>query len=220
VTRRVYVPQRPPWLILASCAALGLTASGIAVAGEPQATVPQSALHACAVMSSDSARLACYDQLAGRTAHSSAAPANAPTPSTAPPSAAPQPAAAAQASASVAPPAAAPQAAAAVAAGGAAGAAAKAPSAAAPARDSFGLYAAEHPAPAVAQSLEARVTELGRSPGGHTTVALEGGAVWELTDSADPLLGVGDLVTIHRAALGSFLLETPAKRTHRVRRLH
>ena len=52
------------------------------------------------------------------------------------------------------------------------------------------------------------------------TVALEGGAVWELDDGADPLLAAGDRVTIHRAALGSFLMETPAKRTHRVHRLH
>jgi hypothetical protein len=50
------------------------------------------------------------------------------------------------------------------------------------------------------------------------TVTLEGGQLWEL-DDADPLLAVGETVSISRAALGSFLMETSTKRTHRVRRL-
>jgi hypothetical protein len=50
------------------------------------------------------------------------------------------------------------------------------------------------------------------------TVTLEGGQLWEL-DEGDPLLTVGDTVDIRRAALGSFMMETPSKRTHRVRRL-
>jgi hypothetical protein len=49
-------------------------------------------------------------------------------------------------------------------------------------------------------------------------VALEGGQVWEL-EEADPLLAVGDTVTLRRAALGSFMMGTPAKRSHRARRL-
>jgi hypothetical protein len=50
------------------------------------------------------------------------------------------------------------------------------------------------------------------------TVTLEGGQLWELED-ADPLLAAGDTVTIARASFGSFLLETPSKRSHRARRL-
>jgi hypothetical protein len=34
------------------------------------------------------------------------------------------------------------------------------------------------------------------------------------------LLAAGDTVTITRAALGSYLLRTPSKRIHRVRRLN
>ena len=49
-------------------------------------------------------------------------------------------------------------------------------------------------------------------------MTLDNGALWELDDS-DPLLAVGDVVTIRRAALESFILETPSKRRHRALRL-
>jgi hypothetical protein len=89
-----------------------------------------------------------------------------------------------------------------------------------PPKASFGLYSAEHPtAPAVSQSFQGVVTDIGSNANGHATVALAGGQLWELFDS-DPVLAVGDTVTIRRAALGSFMLETPSKRTHRARRLH
>lgn len=88
------------------------------------------------------------------------------------------------------------------------------------AKESFGLYAAEHPAPPpAAPSVVARIEALSHSADGRATVTLEGGQVWEL-DAADPLLAIGDTVRIRRAALGSFLLETPTKRTHRAHRLH
>jgi hypothetical protein len=97
------------------------------------------------------------------------------------------------------------------------------PSAAAPAPSSpqsFGLYGAEHPRPPPATpALEARIAALGKSAGDHMTVTLDGGALWELVDDSDSLLAVGDTVTIKRAALGSYLMSTPTKRTHRVRRL-
>jgi hypothetical protein len=86
---------------------------------------------------------------------------------------------------------------------------------------SFGLYSAEHPAaatPAVPQTLSARVTALGKTIDGLPTVTLEGGALW-LLDERDPLLAAGDTVTISRGVLGSFLLETPTKRLHHVRRI-
>jgi len=96
-----------------------------------------------------------------------------------------------------------------------------APASSLPAPQAFGLYSAEHPkAPPAKGKLEARVIALGASGDGRPTVTLEGGAVWELRDEEDPLLAVGDTVLIRRAALGSFLMDTPTKRTHRVRRLH
>jgi len=92
--------------------------------------------------------------------------------------------------------------------------------AAPPAPDaSFGLYAAEHPAPPKpAAELELKVVALGANADGDPTVTLEGGQLWQL-DDPDPLLAVGDRVTIHRAAFGSFLMFTPTNRRHRVRRL-
>jgi hypothetical protein len=91
---------------------------------------------------------------------------------------------------------------------------------AAPPKESFGLYAAEHPAPPpAAPAILARIEALGRGAGGRPTVTLEGGQLWEL-DEPDPLLAVGDTVSIRRAVLGSFILETPTKRMHRARRLH
>jgi hypothetical protein len=50
------------------------------------------------------------------------------------------------------------------------------------------------------------------------SVSLEGGAVWEL-EEADPLLAIGDTVTITRAAFRSYIMHTPTRRTHRVHRL-
>ena len=90
-----------------------------------------------------------------------------------------------------------------------------------PSAQTFGLYAAEHPkAPpaAAAASLEGRVVSVGSSAGGRMTVLLEGGALWEL-DDADPLLAVGETVTVTRAVLGSYIMHTPSHRTHRARRL-
>ena len=102
----------------------------------------------------------------------------------------------------------------------AAGAGAAAAAATPPAKDSFGLYAAEHPvAPAPASSVTLKVVGTGASAGGHPTVSLEGGQLWEL-DEADPLLHAGDQVSIKRATLGSFLMTTPSGRTHRAHRLH
>ena len=191
----------------------GRTALWLAALGPTAVAVAQSTLEDCAAISAAAERLACYDRLAGRTAPGVAGPATA------------TPAGAAASAATAAPvPNAAPSPAAAPAATATARAPAQAPGAAtppaAPPRDSFGLYAAEHPAPPpAAADLSARVTELGVSETGRMTVALEGGAVWELAE-ADRVLAVGDTVNIRRAALGSFLLVTPSKRMHRVRRLH
>jgi len=196
------------WAVL--CAALALPAAVSADADTP-ATVPQSALHACAIIAAASERLSCYDRLSGRAVQSAAAAAPPPAAPAAPPAAvqaspaaAAPPAAAPPAAVQASPPPAAPPAAAAA--------------AAVPPKESFGLYAAEHPAPRVASSLQARVVAVGNSASGRMTVSLEGGQLWEL-DDADPLLAVGETVSIHRAALGSFLMQTATKRTHRVHRL-
>jgi hypothetical protein len=180
--------------------ALALTTAPLAAgAVQPAAAAPQSSLQACASIAADADRLACYDRLAGRAVPSVPAHGAAPV---APAAAVPPPATAS-------PP--------------VAGAAAAAPPAAPTTspKESFGLYEVEHPKPppvAAATSLEARVVALGKSANGHMTVSLEGGAVWELDDS-DPLLAVGETVTISRATFGSYIMHTPSKRTHRARRL-
>lgn len=174
-------------------AALGLAAVTIAArAAQPGIAVAQSALSACASVAADSDRLACYDRLAGRAAPSGGAKGAAALPAEAVPAAAVAPSAA------------------------------PAPLAhALPSKEAFGLYEAEHPQPArvqVAPSLEARIIALGRTADGRMSVSLEGGAVWDI-DQADPLLAIGDTVTLTRAAFGSYLMHTPSGRTHRGRRV-
>jgi hypothetical protein len=66
-------------------------------------------------------------------------------------------------------------------------------------------------------SITARVSGFSHSKQGKIQAELDNGQAWEL-DEADPLLAAGDPVTIRRAALGSFLLITPSKRSHRVHR--
>jgi hypothetical protein len=95
------------------------------------------------------------------------------------------------------------------------------PPAAAP-KESFGLYSAEHPKappPPVEPLITEKVISIGSNSRGRVTVTLTGDQVWEL-DSADPVLATGDLVTVKRATLGSFILTTPAGRLHRVHRIH
>jgi hypothetical protein len=188
----------------------GAVAAAIAaVAASPAFAGPQEDLSACGAIADPAERLACYDRLAGRSA--TPAPA-APKPSAPAPAASAAPAATAPAASPVAAsaPAASPPA--------SSGATARPPAPAADAR-SFGSYSVEHPAgPAVAQTLTARVVALGKTIDGRPTVTLEGGALW-LLDAKDPLLGVGDTVTLSRGVLGSFLLETPTRRLHHVRRI-
>jgi hypothetical protein len=59
---------------------------------------------------------------------------------------------------------------------------------------------------------------MGKTIDGQPTVTLEGGALW-LLDEVDPLLAVGDTITIKRGVFGSFLLETATRRVHHVRRI-
>ena len=145
-------PSGTGWRTLGALGLVWLTTAD----AEPPATVTSSALQACASLTADAERLACYDRLAGRK------PAAAAT--AAPSSHAPEATAAAGATA---------------AASSHAAAATPTP-AAAPSSTSFGQYAAEHPHPAVANSLEAPVAAVGTGANGHTTISLAGGAVWEL----------------------------------------
>jgi hypothetical protein len=169
--------------------------------GQQAPGTPPGTLAGCAAIEGPSERLSCYDHLAGRPvappsatpspiAHNSAGALAPPNNSSSP--GAPLPPSA-PSPAAVAPPAPSPQ--------------------------SFGLYTAEHPLPPVAPTLSAKVIALGTSYAGNATVTIEGGQLWELLDGADPVLTEGQTVTIRRAALGSFLLTTAAKRTHRVHRL-
>jgi hypothetical protein len=114
----------------------------------------------------------------------------------------------------------APAAPSAAAAGAATTKAAPAAPGAAPAKETFGLYSVEHPAPppAVEALITAKVVSLGSNSRGHSTVTLEGDQVWEL-DGGDPLLRAGETVTVKRGTLGSFILTTAGGRLHRVHRV-
>ena len=200
-------------------------ANALAIAQTPGGSFADP-LRACAAIAPEAERLACYDRIAGRPAPSPteavspAAAAALPTSATppTPAAAAPAPAAGSAAIGAAAVGAVQSRNAAALPAASATPLSARPPPTAQP--QSFGLYSAEHPKPPPAPSaLSARVIGVGSSPDGHQTVALEGGALWQL-DEGDPLLAVGDTVTISRGALGSFLLQTPSERVHHVRRLH
>jgi hypothetical protein len=192
-------------------AVLALERLMIAWGAEAPGEVPTGELRACATIAEDAARLACYDRLAGRAASRVAAPIAGNSPAAAGHAVTPTPVRPAAASSAVPAAPTQPQAAVSTARPNAA-VAAPMP------KESFGLYTAEHPTPTVATSLEAAVVALGKSQSGRMTVQLEGGALWELEDP-DPLLAVGELVTITRASLGSYLMHTPSRRIHRVRRL-
>jgi len=88
----------------------------------------------------------------------------------------------------------------------------------------FGLspvqQAASAPAkPAKPTALTAKVAGLSTGPSGRSRVSLDNGQLWEIEDAPDRLLAAGDTVTIQRATLGSFLMVTPSKVSHRVRRI-
>lgn len=154
---------------------------------------PVEDLSRCAATADRDERLACYDGLASRYAQPNRKPtAAAPSP---PPVPLAAPAAPAPAAAKV--PAVEPKA-------------------------EFGLSVAqlrkEPDAPVKPQSIDGVVTGFGTSSLGRPVVRLDNSQSWELSES-DPLLSVGDKVTIRRATLGSFLLTTPTKRVHRARRI-
>ena len=69
------------------------------------------------------------------------------------------------------------------------------------------------------QAITAAIVVMGHAANGRVRLSLDNGQSWELEDSPDALLAVGNSVTIRRASLGSFLMTTPLKATHRVRRI-
>jgi hypothetical protein len=83
---------------------------------------------------------------------------------------------------------------------------------------SFGTVRRKLPAkPQGPEMIKAVVTEVTVDRLGTVHVALDNGQSWAFGDP-DALLSSGDAVTIRRAALGSFLMTTPARHTYRVQR--
>lgn len=70
------------------------------------------------------------------------------------------------------------------------------------------------------RQISAVVTRIGHRPYGQLVVALDNGQVWLQREPTDYFpLKAGDAVIIRRAALGSFLLFAPFKRSTRVTRI-
>jgi hypothetical protein len=84
--------------------------------------------------------------------------------------------------------------------------------------EDFGLSPAQRGVPARRiSSITARVSSFSHSKQGAIQVKLGNGQTWEL-DEADLLLAPGDPVTIRRATFGSYVMITPTRRSHQVRR--
>jgi hypothetical protein len=83
----------------------------------------------------------------------------------------------------------------------------------------FGLSKQQlHEAPQTPEAVTGAVKSISTDANGNVYVLLDNGQTWTFAD-ANALLRVGDTVVVKRAALGSFLLSTPSRRTYRVRRI-
>jgi hypothetical protein len=200
---------------------------GISVAATLAFAQEGGSTHPCAAIAGDAARLACYDAAFGKpavptgatAATATTATAAAATPAIAAPPAAPTGVTAATAAAATqaaAMPAAVPQPAAAADA-----------AAAGKARQEFGLSEVDKRAldPSKAaqekpESITGTVASTGRRQGGEWVVTLEDGQVW-VESQANPMLVLkpGDVVTIRKAALGSYMLVSPRRVATHVRRV-
>ena len=153
---------------------------------------PARADHPCASVLDATARLACYDQAFGKPAAPTAAAATA-TAATAATAASATPGVATDLKA----------------------------------RQDFGLSetevrarAGKTAAPAAADSITSKVTSIGHRPTGEMFVTLEDGQVWvEVETGSGVQVKPGDTVTIHRAALGSYMLVNSRHVGSRVRRV-
>ena len=81
----------------------------------------------------------------------------------------------------------------------------------------FGLSPRQAPVASGPEEIKAQVTQLRVDNRGMAYVGLDNGQWWTCQD-VDPVLKVGDVVSISRAALGSFLMKTPSRRSCRVER--
>jgi hypothetical protein len=68
-------------------------------------------------------------------------------------------------------------------------------------------------------SIKVTVSQITEDRLNHVYLVLDNGQTWEFTEN-DPRVRPGDTVTIKRAALGSFLMLTPSRRSYRVERVH
>jgi hypothetical protein len=87
--------------------------------------------------------------------------------------------------------------------------------------ENFGLSSAQlHSAPPGPQSIQAHVAQIIVDPVRRNYVVLDNGQTWASIDG-ELNLNKGELVTIRRAALGSYMLQSSAsKLAYHVRRLH
>jgi hypothetical protein len=219
------VSSLPCVVRLAHCVVLLL---GVSLSARSATAPTASDLAHCAAITAPDARLACYDSLSGapnRTPATAAPPsagAGATGASTAPVPTAPAPAAVTTAVSAPAP--ASTVSATRVPVAAAAPASAPMPAPATPTAAlndprHFGLNPAQlHAPPPGPQSIQARVANISRNRTGTAYLALDNGQTWTYTDE-DSRLGPGDLVTIKRAVLGSFLMTTPSKRSYHVQRV-
>ena len=87
----------------------------------------------------------------------------------------------------------------------------------------FGLTEAQlHSTPQGPASIKAQVAKIieGRPGGSRGSIVLDNGQTWNFIDpEQDRHLRPGDPVTIKRAALGSFMMMTPSRRSYHVRRV-
>jgi hypothetical protein len=176
------------------------------------AGIDQQSVNACAAVDDDRQRLACYDQLF-RPAHapSENATADAISPPATGPSRADEVAPAGVAAAAVSAP---PRPAVANAPAPASQGSAP-PAAPASPTEKFGLSAEEiesrRPQVAVEiESIESRVVSVRGLPRDRFVLTLENGQVWEQTEPTPrQRFYAGDVITIRKAALGSFLASGP-----------
>ncbi len=184
------------WRLCAARAVPVAVMIGISPLASSAAAPASGGLARCAAIAAPDARLACYDELAGRPANH--VDSVAPSPGAAPTSsAAPTPIAAAAASTA---PASDPR--------------------------NFGftethLQAKVQPqaAPQAPTTIEAHVAKVIENRGARAYVVLDNGQTWTFVDAAeDARLSPGDSITIKKASLGSFLMLTQAKHSYHVRR--
>lgn len=153
----------------------------------------------CSAIAAPDARLACYDNLAGRPADATSPAAAASVPAPRGPATALSPASVTAAKAPTVP-------------------VVPAPESEADAARNFGLTQAQaHATPKGLQAIHARIANFASNQFGHAYLVLDNGQTWTLTDE-DGRISAGDAITIRRASLGSFIMTTQSNHTYHVHR--